>query len=147
MKRSGPIRRRSRLQPRSAATTDARSEREALCARVAAAYGHRCALHTPGECRGAAGYVWRVGDPLDFHEVVRRSQWPGAHLDERFVIPLCRHHHNLDLRLSVAEQVGIRAPRWAYDRLGVDVVLAELSQRRAAYRAGDTLGPPSWRTL
>lgn len=145
MKRSGPIRRRKGLAPRSTRSRDQRNARQAVCATVSAAYRHRCALDTPGWCRGPTGVLWRPGDPLDFHEVVRRSQWPGAHLDARLVIPLCRAHHDLDLRLSVAEQVGIRAPGWAVERYGLDAVLADLARIRADHLAGRTPAPPIWR--
>lgn len=145
MKRSGPIRRRKGLAARSTAARDERNAREAVRVQVSQAFGGRCALYTPGWCRRPGGGFWRPGDELDFHEVIRRGQLAGAHLDPRLVIPLCRAHHDLDLRLSVAEQVGIRAPRWALDRYGLEAVVADLARIRAEYLAGRDPAPPIWR--
>lgn len=130
MKRSGPPRRRTRLRARSQRTVEQQPTRDQVCEQVAAEYRHRCALARFGWCAGPGGMPWRQGGPLDFHEVIRRSQWPGAHLDPRLVIPLCRAHHELDGTLSIAEQHGIRAPRWAVDQYGLDRVLAELARLR-----------------
>ena len=157
MKRSGPLRRRrpltanARLQrspaPRRAAPVAPRSQRRlaeaearaAACAEALARHHGRCALWSSLRPAGCT-----PGTALDYHEVIRRSQWPGAHLDARLILPLCRRHHDLDVRLPTAEAAGIRAPRWAADRLGLDAVLAELALQRAAYRSGRAR-TPAWR--
>lgn len=150
MKRSGRLRRTGglvrsgRLPGASRRRSNERDARARVKATVLADHGYRCVLAGRGDCRAAGGRVWRAGDTLDVHEVVRRSQLPGAHLDERLCVPLCRGHHDLDVRLPVAEQAGIRAPRWTIDRYGVERVVAELARVRAGWCTGIPV-VPFWR--
>ena len=112
--------------------------RRTLCDAVSGAYGGRCALFHLGGCTGPTGLPWAHTDGLEFHEVIRRSQLAGSHLNPFLVIPLCRGHHEMDSDLGEAQRLGLRAPRWAYDQYGQDRVVAELSRLR------QNPGQPFW---
>lgn len=150
MKRSKPLRRgrglrrSGRLAPVSDRRAAERDEREQVREFVLAAHGYRCALAVHGDCRNEFGGRWRLGDRLDTHEVVRRSQLRGAHLLPLVCLPLCRGHHDLDLVLPVAERVGIRVPRWTVDRYGLELVVAELARVRSGWCSGREV-VPFWR--
>lgn len=158
MRRSGPLRRRSelrrgagpkrkqRLAPISRRRRAEAPDRDAVRDATIARQGGVCALAWHSRCRGRDGRLWRRGDRLEVHEVVRRGARPGAHLDERLTLALCARHHDLDTRLPVAESLGIRAPGWAVERYGVDAVAEDLAAIRAALAAGLTPPPtPRWR--
>lgn len=130
MKRSGPPRRRTRLSGASERRRGEREQRQDVTQGALLRHSDRCALAHTGSCRDAYGATWRPQAGLDAHEVIRRSQRPGAHLDERLVIPLCRHHHNLDVSLDAGQAWGIRAPGWTADRYGIEAVVAELERIR-----------------
>lgn len=129
---------RTPLKARSKKRTSEQAARKKLCEAVLDAHGGRCALYRLGDCSGPGGAPWRHGDRLEFHEVIRRSQLAGSHLNPFLVIPLCRGHHELDSDLGEAQRLGLRAPRWAYDQHGQDSVVAELSRLR------QTPGRPFW---
>jgi hypothetical protein len=129
---------RTPIKPRSKKRASEQTARRTLCAAVLDAYAGRCALSHLGGCNGPTGRPWTHGDGLEFHEVIRRSQLAGSHLNPFLVIPLCRGHHNMDSNLSEAQTLGLRAPRWAYDQYGQDAVIAELARLR------QTPGQPFW---
>lgn len=150
LRRSGGLRRgrglvrSTRLHPVSERRASEQEARDTLREAVSAAFGHRCALGGRGDCRNEYGAVWRAGDRLDVHEVIRRSQLPGAHLVPAVCLPLCRGHHNLDVSLPAGESAGIRAPGWTVDRYGVERVVAELARVRAGWCARQPV-VPFWR--
>lgn len=129
---------RSPLKSRSKKRASEQTTRKKLCDAVFDAYGGRCALVHLGGCTGPSGQLWSSGDGLEFHEVIRRSQLAGSHLNPFLVIPLCRGHHQMDTDLGEAQRLGLRAPRWAFDQYGQDVVVAELARLR------QTPGQPFW---
>ena len=131
---------RTPLKHRSKKRASEQTARRAVCVAVLDAYGGRCALSHLGDCTGPTGLPWTQGDGLDFHEIIRRSQLAGAHLNPFLVIPLCRGHHDMDADLGDAQRLGLRAPRWAYDMHGQDAVVAELARLR------QTPGQPFWAT-
>lgn len=135
---------RSRLASRSPKRVAEAEAREALRVAVSRAHGDRCALAPTGRCRNVYGDPWRPQDALDPHEVVRRSQRPGSHLERNVVIPLCRWHHDQDRHLPEAQALGIRAPGWTVDQYGLDRVLAELARIRSEVNAGGLRSPAFW---
>ena len=129
---------RTPLKSRSKKRASEQTARKRLCEAVLDAYGGECALSQLKGCTGPTGRLWTHGDELEFHEVIRRSQLAGSHLNPFLVIPLCRGHHEMDSDLSVAQRLGLRAPRWAYDRYGQDRIVAELARLR------QSPGEPFW---
>lgn len=126
---------RTRIRPRSQRRVDEADQRAAAVAEAFAPHRGRCALEPVGGCWG----------PIDPHEVIRRGQRPGSHLDARLILPLCRRHHDLDVELSTAEELGIRAPGWTAERYGVERVVAELDRIRREYLLTGARGSPFWR--
>ena len=116
---------RTPLKARSKKTVARAPERDA----VRVAVGTMCVLAWHSDC----------GGPLDVHELVRRGQMKDAPYIRELCVPLCRTHHDLDVRMSVAERLGIRMPRWVWDQHGLAAV-AECERIRAAHG-----GTPFWR--
>lgn len=53
------------------------------------------------------------GGPLDAHEVIPRSAWPGGHLVLDNVRTVCRQHHRwVDNYPDDAERVGLHGRSW-----------------------------------
>jgi hypothetical protein len=113
---------RTRLSPVSAKRRSQRDER----AEVVAKLGPKvCELVGWGDC----------GGPFDPHEVVARGARPGAELEGRLVIWLCRRHHReITDDPVIGEKVGARVESWAFDRWD-EAVLTEAAARRATTRA------------
>lgn len=98
MKRSGPIkanaekvkdwqqRSRKRLPAQSVKRIAEAPKRRAVKALAMMRADGRCEARdlVPHECYG----------PLDAHELVPRSEYPGGHLDQRNVIIICRTAHD-----------------------------------------------------
>lgn len=98
--------------------------------------GAMCALlvvDAAGDCYGGV-----VG-----HELVKRSQLRGAHLDERLIIALCSGHnswvedHPLD-----AQRLGVAIPRWVWDQMGEQALVEAAMLRQAAAMGRPRM--PSW---
>lgn len=126
--RGEPPKRKTRLRWRSAKAIELAPLRAEVVAAVLHRDSYRCQL------RGYAGDCY---GPLDVHEVVRRSQHPGAHLDETLCITLCRRHHELDEDRVLAETIGIRVPGWRWERDGMRAVRDAAALRRAAAVAAE----------
>jgi hypothetical protein len=109
--------------------------RESVRSATIARQGNRCAFHTLGRC----DYSRR----LEVHEMIRRSDRPGSHLDARVTIALCPYHHALDAGRR-GESWGIRCPEWAERRYSTAAVLAEMYLIRQHRLAGRTPSPPFW---
>lgn len=62
--------------------------------------------------------VWldiECGGPLDCHEIVARSAYPGGHLDPSNTLALCRRHHDaVDAEPLKAAAKGLK--RWSWER-------------------------------
>lgn len=51
--------------------------------------------------------------PLDCHEIVPRSVWPGGHLVDANCVTLCRSHHEwVGANLIAADAVGLHGQSW-----------------------------------
>lgn len=51
--------------------------------------------------------------PLDAHEVIQRSVYPGGHLDPANIRMVCRRHHSwLDTDASFAHELGLFRFSW-----------------------------------
>lgn len=133
LQRKTALKRTSSLRNQSARTAARSGERRAVAERALATYGP-CALSGLGGCWG----------PTDAHELVRRSSMRGVAYDDRFVVTLCRAHHDIDdADPARAERLGIRIVRWAWDRCG-EATLEEAARLRELANAG-SLGVPFWR--
>lgn len=65
-----------------------------------------CALRSWSPCSGLP----------DIHEILRRSAFRNSEGHPELCVPLCRRHHQIDDDDPIlAERLGIRIPRWAYD--------------------------------
>lgn len=64
---------------------------------------------------GAPGLCWHpVGEPLDVHEIVRRSRWAAGYLEPSNCLAVCRGHHDWiglnDGPNGEARRLGLSAP-------------------------------------
>lgn len=84
-----------------------------------------CELAAMGGCYGE----------IARHEIVRRSQYSESQYMAELVIGLCVPHHELDLYRLAAERLGIRIPRWVFDRDG-DKAIAEAAALRSVVGGG-----------
>ena len=133
MKRSGPPKRRKPLAARSARTIERAAERRDVVA-SAERRDRGCALAGYSPCRR----------PRAGHEILRRSAMKGTAYELRFVVTLCGAHHAIDDDdPRLAERLGIRIPRWAWDQYG-EPLLAECAALRESARNGH-VGRASWR--
>ena len=133
LKPSGPPKRRKPLSAVSAKAAGDRAVRAQIRADAVKRDG-RCVLGGRGGCSG----------PSDAHEILRRSALAGAATDPRFVVMVCRAHHDLDgSDPMLAEQLGIRIVRWVWDQYG-DLALLEAQRLRGVANSGG-LDRPFWR--
>lgn len=101
MKRSGSLRRRTPLKPRSAKRERLMVQRRALVAEVLL-FRPRC--QWPQGCDRPSE---------DVHEILLRSQG-GDILDSRNVLALCRDHHDYaHTHRDEAHRLGVIRRRWA----------------------------------
>ena len=87
MKRGGELSRYKRLSPRSK-----KREQEAAARRVVVL----AALARDRRSCRAVSVVFEVScrGPLDVHEIIPRSAWPGGYLVLDNTVTLCRTHHD-----------------------------------------------------
>lgn len=98
--------------------------------------GAVCALRLPSESGGCYGGI--VG-----HELVKRSQLRGAHLDARLIVALCSGHNSwVEDNPLEAQRLGVSIPRWVWDQMG-EAALAEAALLRQAAALGRPR-MPSW---
>lgn len=100
LKRGGRLPQRS---PKRLAETE---DRAALRMRVLRRDGFQC------QARLKLPRI-RCGGPLDVHEVIPRSVWPGAHLVDSDCLTICRAHHSFVTdNPSEAAAVGLHGFSW-----------------------------------
>ncbi len=99
------LKRRTGLRPMSTKRRKEAPLRKAVLQAVTERQGGRCAAAglLPTLCSG----------PLDGHEVIARSAWPGGHLVESNIVMLCRCHHTyVTEHPAESERLGLRKPSW-----------------------------------
>ena len=85
----------------------------------------------------------RCFGPIVGHELVKRSQLRGAHLDRRLIVALCSGHNSwVEDHPLEAQRLGVSIPRWVWDQMGEDA-LVEAATLRTVAAAGQPR-MPSW---
>lgn len=100
--------------------------------RVAERDGHRCraAVLVPGV---------RCGGPLDVHEVIPRSALPGAELDERDCVLVCRCHHDW-IGLHELEAAAVALHGYSWQRRALEVAAKFIANLHLCSECSDPLG-------
>lgn len=63
--------------------------------------------------RDGCGWPLTCVDPIDGHELIPRSRWPGGHLVATNIRLVCRRHHDwLHAHPVTATTLGLLAPSW-----------------------------------
>ena len=107
MKRSPLPRRRKRIKQRSIKQSVAQAERDEVVWRVRNRDRTCQARAVPHVC----------GIPLDVHEIIPRSAWPGGYLDDTNCVLVCRAAHNwIDDHPDEAHDLGLHGYSWERER-------------------------------
>lgn len=126
MRRSGPLKRRTPLVAHSTLRRST-SPIPPMSKRRKGQLGRRAevrqeVLERDGGCVGAEAWpdvaCWHpAGEPLDVHEVQKRSRNPRAWLAPTLCVSLCRRHHELtEAEPAKASELGLLLPSWSTGR-------------------------------
>lgn len=131
-KRTAGLTAGGRLPVESARRKASKPLRAIVRERVAERDGHRCR---------AAALVpsVRCGGPLDVHEVVPRSAWPGAELDERDCVLVCRCHHEW-VGAHEIEAAALALHGYSWQRRAIEVAAQFVASLHLCSECSDPLG-------
>lgn len=115
--RKTPLRRTGRLRAMSPKRRAEAAQRRAVIAAVKLRDGDRChaqvVISRRAEAAAVHGWPITCDGPLDAHEKIPRSAWPGGHLVTSNVIMVCRRHHDwIDAHEITAATLGLHGYSW-----------------------------------